>query len=359
MIKKSIKRYTGVTLIALVVTIVILLILAGITIGAITGNNGLIGQTQSAKNSTEYKSWEEQIDIAIISAEGKNKDTKMDDIIQELINKKIINNENQVNKETGSITTNEPVYVIENKLKDYVVKYAENILKEGNYVNYIAKDGKTKLCCVLWDKSSNYGTQIITMETMEDVEIGNGTGKIGSSRDEKYFEVAKNSVNNAISMLNNKAMEYLNTEYAFDARCVGSNPSNKNSEATDYLSCEYEYMKEYNGMFKNGDDNYYEDRNQMQKLEIEYYNKDYWIASRGVVRCNENMTSIGICYIYKEDNDDRIYTMSGPQICGIHHINGCSSKSETHGLRPVFTLNNTTTIEGGEGSIENPYILGN
>lgn len=349
------KKEEGITLIALIVTIIILIILASISIGALSGDNGIINQAKTAKNSTEYKSWEEQIDVAIISAEGKNKDAKMDDIIQELIDKKIINNENQVDKETGTITTNEPIYVFEDKLKDYVVVYAVNVLKEGNYVNYIDKNGKTRLCCVLWDTSSGYGTQIISMETVEDVEIGNGTGKTSSS--EKDFEVAKNSINNAITMLNNKTMEYLNTQYASDARCVGSDPANKNSEATDYFSSDYEYMKQYNGMFKNGDGNYNEDRFQMKDLGIEYYDKDYWLASRGIISENENQTYFGIVYTRK--SDEIISTAVGNNICSINYANSISSDSETYGLRPVFTLNNTTTIEGGKGSIEEPYILGN
>ena len=43
------EKERGITLIALITTIIVLLILAGITIGAITGNNGIIGQAQSAK----------------------------------------------------------------------------------------------------------------------------------------------------------------------------------------------------------------------------------------------------------------------------------------------------------------------
>ena len=46
---KRIKENKAITLIALVVTIVVLIILAGISIGALTGNNGIINQTQNAK----------------------------------------------------------------------------------------------------------------------------------------------------------------------------------------------------------------------------------------------------------------------------------------------------------------------
>ena len=42
----------GITLIALVITIIVLLILAGITIATLTGDNGIIGKAINAKNET-------------------------------------------------------------------------------------------------------------------------------------------------------------------------------------------------------------------------------------------------------------------------------------------------------------------
>ena len=62
----------GITLIALITTIIVLLILAGITIGAITGSNGIIGQAQSAKEETEISQEKEIIDISTVEAMGKN-----------------------------------------------------------------------------------------------------------------------------------------------------------------------------------------------------------------------------------------------------------------------------------------------
>lgn len=349
------KENSGITLIALVVTIIVLLILAGISIGAITGDNGIINQAQKAKSDTERSQWVEKIDVAIIDAESKNRNPSINDVIDELKNKDIIDDESQVNKETGAITTNEPEYVIEGKLDDYRVILAENKLVAGNYVNYIDKNGVTRLCCVLWDNRSSYGIQIITMETVEDVEIGNGTGKSSSTQED--FETAKNSINNAVSMLNDKAMNYLNTDYATDARCVGSNPANKNSEASDYFTSDYDYMSEYNGIFKNGDTNYTKDSDKMEDLGIDYYDKDYWLASRGMAGGTETLANFGVCHVYKEDNDERIYTLVGSSICRIHYIHGVSSTSETYGLRPVFTLKTGVGIKGGDGSKENPYNL--
>ena len=43
------KKNKGITLVALVVTIVVLLILAGVSINLVLGNNGIIAKAQEAK----------------------------------------------------------------------------------------------------------------------------------------------------------------------------------------------------------------------------------------------------------------------------------------------------------------------
>ena len=50
--KNNVKTAKGITLISLVITIVILLILAAVAIGTLTGDNGLIKRAQDAKNKT-------------------------------------------------------------------------------------------------------------------------------------------------------------------------------------------------------------------------------------------------------------------------------------------------------------------
>ena len=70
---KRTKKQTGITLIALVVTIVILLILAGITIGTLTGENGLLKSTLSAKEKSEIANEKEIVDIATVQAMKKDR----------------------------------------------------------------------------------------------------------------------------------------------------------------------------------------------------------------------------------------------------------------------------------------------
>ena len=67
------RKNNGITLIALVITIVILLILAGITITSITADNGIIKNALSAKERTEIDNEREIVEQATVQAMGKNK----------------------------------------------------------------------------------------------------------------------------------------------------------------------------------------------------------------------------------------------------------------------------------------------
>ena len=51
--EKTTTHNSGITLVALVVTIVVLLILAGVTITMLFGENGIIKKAQEAKEATE------------------------------------------------------------------------------------------------------------------------------------------------------------------------------------------------------------------------------------------------------------------------------------------------------------------
>ena len=55
----SLKLNDGITLIALVITIIVLLILAGITISMLTGENGILTKVKEAKEKTKQAEQEE------------------------------------------------------------------------------------------------------------------------------------------------------------------------------------------------------------------------------------------------------------------------------------------------------------
>ena len=64
-LRKKLKNTKGITLIALVVTIIILLILAGVSIAMLTGNNGVLTQGKRAKEETEIAEEKEAISLAM------------------------------------------------------------------------------------------------------------------------------------------------------------------------------------------------------------------------------------------------------------------------------------------------------
>ena len=63
--KQDIRNNKGITLIALVVTIVVLLILASVSIAMLTGENGIIKQAQDSKENTRGADVKETVDLAI------------------------------------------------------------------------------------------------------------------------------------------------------------------------------------------------------------------------------------------------------------------------------------------------------
>ena len=69
---KNFKKSKGITLIALVVTIVVLLILAAVSIGMLAGENGIIAQAQKSKEATEQAKVEEIVDLAINALISEN-----------------------------------------------------------------------------------------------------------------------------------------------------------------------------------------------------------------------------------------------------------------------------------------------
>ena len=99
------KKEEGITLIALTITIIVLLILAGVTISALSGDNGILSQAQKAKQQTEIATEREAIQLTMLNkdATGDNKY----DIGEELRDRTIANGDNW---KIVSISENNKIY---------------------------------------------------------------------------------------------------------------------------------------------------------------------------------------------------------------------------------------------------------
>lgn len=214
-------------------------------------------------------------------------------------------------------------------------------LKEGDYVYYIDKTGIQRKCIVLYDENSPYKEiQIITADSVEDVKIGNVNS----------YETTKSDYNNAISNLNIRANAYLNTTYASSARCVGSVPNSPNSESGLYNRSETWFTK-WRNTFKDDDENYIYDWNQMNHLNIHDINKIYWLASR-LIYTKEYYSSFDVRIVYTHA------TLNDYGFIATHSDGKYYLVENTAGLRPVFTLKDTVKVTGGNGTKNSPYILG-
>ena len=103
---KKTKESRGITLIALVITIIILLILAGVTIATLTGENGILTQAQNAKRETTKAEAEEQ--FALIANEWMIAKRVGDKTLEQFINDKI-----KEGKLTGVADNGDGTYTIE------------------------------------------------------------------------------------------------------------------------------------------------------------------------------------------------------------------------------------------------------
>ena len=136
----------AITLVALVVTIVVLLILAGITIVYVFGDNGVFGQASQGKVKTELAKIEEQASIIyadkfIAKQAGQIDSISNSDIIEELIN-----NGYQIETRTageGSITgiSVTPTTVTIDKNETATIKVSLERPEDGN-IYYAVVDGK-------------------------------------------------------------------------------------------------------------------------------------------------------------------------------------------------------------------------
>ena len=75
----------AVTLIALVITIIVLLILAGVTIAMLTGENGILSQAQKAKDSTEEAKERENAELKVVEDYLSSQSTQVGEKVQDLI----------------------------------------------------------------------------------------------------------------------------------------------------------------------------------------------------------------------------------------------------------------------------------
>ena len=175
---------------------------------------------------------------------------------------------------------------------------------------------------------------------------------------EDDFNASRDSYNNAIVTLNTEAEKFRKKDdgIAEVARCVGSVPNNPNYDGAGMYTRRDSWFSSYNNTFKNTNNNYTADWNQMQSIVINgqgihNIGKYYWIASR-LVRASSSASTFHVRFVSSSGS------LSDGYLCRVFSsgsVRGYSSSA--FGLRPVFRLKSGIKVTGGDGSEGNPYTL--
>ena len=118
------KNARGITLIALVITIIVLLILAGVTINALSGENGIITKSKEAKIKTEKSRTIEKINLAILTAMTKGDGDIDNATLREELEKEGLTVKTEGNNLPWDVSDGKYIYRIN---EDYTVEEVEGI----------------------------------------------------------------------------------------------------------------------------------------------------------------------------------------------------------------------------------------
>ena len=205
--KQLIKTSNGITLIALVITIIVLLILAGVVIATLTGDNGILKKAGDAKTQTEQAKEDENLKIAIAGSYGTDGKLNLKDLKDNLKNQGISTNSNEfplevtVNGEKKKIDANGNIIESIQRLKTKGTVFNDTITLEDTYGNQVKIPKGFKM-------SSDSATEVTGGIVIEDATY---TNTIGS----QFVWIPVGTGENAIKKANKETVDIALGRYSF------------------------------------------------------------------------------------------------------------------------------------------------
>ena len=206
--KLNLKERNGITLIALVITVIVLLILAGVTIATLTGDNGILGKANDAKTQTEQAKEDENLKIAIAGSYGTDGKLNLKDLKDNLENQGISSNSNEfplevtVNGEKKKIDANGNIIESIQSLKTKGTVFKDTTTLEDTYGNQVTIPKGFKI-------ANDSATDVTGGIVIEDATY---TNTIGS----QFVWIPVGTGENAIKKANNKTVEIKLSRYTFE-----------------------------------------------------------------------------------------------------------------------------------------------
>ena len=375
----------GITLIALIITIIILLILAGIGIATLTGENGLFTRAQQAKEKTQESQERENetienyiAQIDEISDENtlvnkvKSGKIKIGDYVKYEPNSVDINSDeyktlvsNWGETYSGS-TNNSSANLIQDKtlnwrvldIKDGKVrlisdKPTSNILKLKGYKGYNnAVYLLDNACNVLYNSNVTYKSQNLKIEDIQNQmiekdynKIWEQYGKIYEPNYKKYPIIVQKELKQEVNNLNN-----WNFGYSEQDKLIIQNEE----MVADKLKIMYTFWSTM-----------IEEKDLLKPIykELFFYNSEgnsystYWLSSRAILS-DEYTAGFYVRNVGDYLFGDQTYNIGGE--C-LYNSNAGEYDREALALRPVITLNSNVKIDTEEtrdgNSAETAYVL--
>lgn len=200
MIKQT-KGNLGITLIALIITIIVLLILAGVTISSLTKENGILNKADSAKFNSEIAKYKEELNLEILNEEATNLGDRSEKINvtegDEI--KKYIPSFDKGKYEGKLIIRNDKlVYIGQGDKEEYRKAVENDLLEDGELINdEILEEYQPFI--TEWTVEDN-DTIVLPLSTYRhniynfQVDYGDGTVvKVTSATDENATHVYENA----------------------------------------------------------------------------------------------------------------------------------------------------------------------
>ena len=149
--KANFRNKNAITLIALVVTIVVLLILAGVTISLLLDENGIIAKSKDARNANRAGTIRDEISLweadKVASENGAGSHESMDAFLTRLKTRGLINDEDiQKIKDTRELQVGKEIIKFPSDAKTLVQAFNDGEIQVGDYLNYNDYVDETKTC---------------------------------------------------------------------------------------------------------------------------------------------------------------------------------------------------------------------
>ena len=203
------KNARGITLIALVITIIVLLILAGVTINALSGENGIITKSKEAKIKTEKSKTIEKINLAILTAMTKGDGDIDNATLREELEKEGLTVKTEGNNLPWDVSDGKYIYRIN---EDYTVEEVNGISLSKKEIKLISGENETITATltegttgkITWESSA---PDIVKVENGKITAVGeSGTATITAKVEGTEYKatctvtVKSNKINGAIEV---------------------------------------------------------------------------------------------------------------------------------------------------------------